>query len=70
MDTLFGFLILFAIFAVIAHNLYINGLGWTVYAVGGLFIGWGIITLIQSYQLKQKAERLRRISEDISKNWK
>ncbi|MGL4497743.1 MAG: hypothetical protein ACRCU2_01665 [Planktothrix sp.] len=70
METAFGCLFCFFMFGVVAYNLYINGWGWTVYAVGGLFVGWAIISLIQSYLLKQKAERLGRISEDISKNWK
>ena len=54
----------------IAYILYINELAWTVYAVGGLFIVWGLIGLVQSYQLKQKAKRLGRIYQEISENWK
>jgi hypothetical protein len=54
----------------IAYILYINGLAWIVYAVGGLFVVWGLIGLVQSYQLKQKAKRLDLISQEISKNWK
>jgi hypothetical protein len=54
----------------IAYILYINELAWTVYAVGGFFVVWGLIGLVQSYQLKQKAKRLDLISQEISKNWK
>jgi hypothetical protein len=60
---------------IIAYFIYINKWAWTVYAVGGLYVFWGLTSLVESSQLPQKAKRLGRISQEISekckyKNWK
>jgi len=59
-----------AIFALIAHALYVNGFGWIIYGIGGMFVGLAIMNFVEYYQLPQKAKRLGRISQEISENWK
>jgi hypothetical protein len=65
MDTLLGCLILLGIFYLIADALYINGLAWIVYAVGGVVVAVAIRGLIESERLKQNANRLDRIAKKI-----
>ncbi len=63
-------LFMIGIFLGIGHILYVNRWEWIAYALGGILIVAGIIWFAESYQLKQKAERLDRLAKKISNNWK